>query len=185
MSVTAINVEEEALLHLQRPSHFMWFGDDEMFVTWGLTSLYRRINGGSEELINQSNLDVIFADLNTRFPECVRLESISHDVAGPLEQMSIQVLDVAGGKPTAAFAAYCEWTSKLEDYPLANEDHLSELEYEDALDTFDMLVKYVDLREDLTQEQLSTLFSHVTESGYTFNEDDILEEATHLGWVSD
>jgi hypothetical protein len=72
----------------------------------------------------ESNFTVISNDLETRFPETVQSHSFGHWACGWYERLYVRKDDVA------AILAAQAWADALAGYPVADEEHCSELEYE-------------------------------------------------------
>jgi len=78
----------------------------------------------SDEL-GRSNYEVIMKDMSERFPDTFADVRLGHWAVGWVEQM---IYD-PGHKETAD--AVEEWMKALESYPVADDDHYSNLEYEE------------------------------------------------------
>ena len=156
-----MNRLEVALEVLQRPSDFGWFGRDDMFETWGLT-MSNAIN--SDDLINESNFIVAcgilrdkFGDDENEFGPNIELIGIKHWAVGSMDQIAVRVvredsdycrqIDMGGYQDTDLilnedltdeFNEIIDMMEEIEVYPLLDENHYSELEYDRTYDYVDM-----------------------------------------------
>jgi len=76
----------------------------------------------------RSNFTVISEDLSTRFPDDTRIESFSNCAVGWSETLLVR-------PDSEAWKAAEKWIAKLADYPVADEDHWSETENEEAYES--------------------------------------------------
>jgi hypothetical protein len=74
------------------------------------------------DALERSNWDVITADMLARFPDDAAIERQNHWAVGWTETLLVRP-----GSP--ALAAAEGWTAKLADYPVADEEAFSELEW--------------------------------------------------------
>jgi hypothetical protein len=175
-----MDIIEAARAALTRPSDFGYWGSDEMFVTWGYTLSVHR----DSDVLDRSNWQVITDDMLERFPDDCRIESASHWAVGWIEQLAVRVLREDGpvfpaefneDDITEAFEAIYEWSDKLSDYPVADEEHYSKLEYDEEMDylksefgdkagdVFEAMSEMGAYRtEDLTTEQWEALREEFT-----------------------
>jgi hypothetical protein len=102
-----------------------------MFSTWGISPFAQTRDS---DALARSNWAVISKDLTDRFGDDVEVISCSHWACGWIEHLTVRVID-EHGLPTEAFLAVCEWKDTLNDYPVANDDHFSELEMEETIET--------------------------------------------------
>ncbi len=86
------------------------------------------------DTLSRSNAEVIRAEINRDFPGVLIVESSSHWAVGWTEAAYVPVRADDGSIHPAAVAAL-EWASALEDYPVADETHFSNLEYDEAIET--------------------------------------------------
>lgn len=129
-------IVDQAKKSLTRPDDFGWFGDDEMFVTWGFAGINWAKN--SDDILNESNFRVITKDLMGRFPEDFDICGTNHWAVGSLDQLRVRVLksegDVVFDNITEAFSALMEWHDCLQDYAIADESDFYDLEYESLIE---------------------------------------------------
>lgn len=100
------------------------------------------------DALERSNFQVIYDDLVTRFPDDVEIDRSSHWAVGWHEVILVTALDSKrtfddslpvwnGNYPInesdihPAFLAAMEWQDKLDNYPVADESHYSDLEFEE------------------------------------------------------
>jgi len=152
---------EIALQVLERPPDFGWFGDEDMFETWGLT-MSNAIN--SDDLINESNFDVACMRLEQNFGTAqeqygpnIEIIGIKHWAVGSLDQIAVRVVkedsdychhiddrdfkdvDLITEKDlTQEFLEIVDMMEDIEVYPLLDEDHHSELEHYRTVEYIDM-----------------------------------------------
>lgn len=151
---------------LTRPSDFGWFGDDDMFITWGMTGPYWAIN--SDDTLSESNFRVLkrmaaekFGDDENHLGPHLDIVGINHWGWGSMDAFICQVVKtdcahdylveaVANGRGeyankdhldeddlTDEFIWLCDTLSDLEyGYPVLDEDDYSELKWEQATDWF-------------------------------------------------
>lgn len=86
-------------------------------------------------LMEESNADALDKALHEHpeWEEDWETHTFNHWAVGWVEHLSFRVLD-AESKPTAVYEFLKEWFDALEDYPLADEEDLSQREYDAALD---------------------------------------------------
>lgn len=135
---------DKAKTALEHPEYFAYYGDLHEADGWGRTGLGQHRD--SDELA-RSNWEVISKDLLERFPDDFATESASHFLVGWVEELRVRVVkeeaaaeldgnfdDLEEEDLTDAFKACIEWAEKLEDYPVADEEHYSRLEYEELIE---------------------------------------------------
>lgn len=131
----SVNITQDMIDNaLSRPKDFAYFGGDpRMFKTVGMTGPTKNRDS---DVLEISNYDVIYTDLKKRFPEYVYDIRVNHFLVGWVDIVCCQVIDNEGN-PTKAFEALVEWQQKLDDYPIADEMHFSELEWNDFHETLE------------------------------------------------
>ena len=112
--------------------HFHYFGDLDYGKTWGRTFSVNR----DSDTIGRSNWDTITEDLEERFPDDVQIERASHWACGWIDYLAVRMLN-EDGTPTEAAIAVHEWREQLDEYPVANDERLSELEWNEAYETLE------------------------------------------------
>jgi hypothetical protein len=105
--------------------------DESDRLNWG-TFVGRHRDSG---LLDQSNWIVVTEDMEKRFPDDVDLVRFGHWAVGWVEEMFVRIRD-EHGRLTPAFEAAAIWKEKLDDYPIADEMHFSELEWDATMKNF-------------------------------------------------
>lgn len=162
MIASLIEVAQDSLT--QPPDSAWW--DDELFVTHGLAFAYA-VNSG--DTLEESNFQVISADLLERFPDDIEVIGSNHWAVGPLDQIKVRVLkqcnatdkqlilnsrtDINEDNITDAFLAVYDWLVKLDDYPVADEMHWSQLEAEQNSAWLESELEYIE-KWQLSDEQV-------------------------------
>lgn len=121
-----VDLAEQAMV---RPSDFGWWGDEEMFVTWGWSGILKHRDSN---LIEISNFDFISHDLMSRYPDDYKVVGVGHWAVGHLDQLTVRVLkDENAGfvedNITEAFEQAMVWVDALKSYAIACEHHYSAL----------------------------------------------------------
>jgi hypothetical protein len=83
-------------------------------------------------LLEESNWAVVTADMQKRFPDDTEIVRFGHWGVGWVEELFVRIWD-ASGEITPAFQAAAEWRGALEGYPVANDEHYSQMEYDATL----------------------------------------------------
>lgn len=126
-------IEKAAELATQKPSDFGYWGSDDMFITWGFSGIDQHRDSDTLAL---SNFKVISNDLMSKFPDDFRIETYNHWAVGYVDRLVCRIYtDDSRSEITPAFYAAMEWQNALLDYPVADDSHLSEMEYEDNIDS--------------------------------------------------
>ena len=92
---------------------------------WGAVGLGPVGRHRDSDSLENSNWEVVTANLLGRFPESFYVHSFRHFAVGWVEELAHDA------EHQGATAAVAEWRQALEDYPIADEDHFSALEWED------------------------------------------------------
>lgn len=108
---------------------FGYSGDLPLGRTWGIAFGQSRDSG----LMEQSNFAVISADMLKRFRRDVQVVRFGHWAVGWVENIAVKMLD-RHGRVTPAARAIFDWKSKMEDYPVADDEDYSQREYDAAAD---------------------------------------------------
>ncbi len=132
IDVTQVEFTEEDIKKaLRRPEYFMYFGENkEMFQTWalGVTIQHRDSEAGTRS--NAIQLKKALEE-HPEWEEQWESVECNHAAVGWVEHLSYQVVN-EDGTPTDVAKFLKEWFDYLKnDYPYANEDHVSELEEEE------------------------------------------------------
>ena len=157
---------EEAKASLERPSDFMYYGGYHEEDGWGRAFGQHR----DSDALERSNWFIISTDLKKRFPDDIHEESANHWAVGWCETLRVKVLidpekEITEDNITEAFKAVLKWKHALEDYPVADEEHWTELEHEEMVKYLDDEIPYIwrrehdeDIPEYLTQAVMVKAF---------------------------
>ncbi len=177
---------------LEIPSDFAYFGDLHQEDGWGRTFSQHR----DSDTLERSNWQVITKDLTTRFPDDTAIESYNHWAVGWLETLRVKVLlnpndsdPITEDNLTPAFHAVAEWLTDLDIYPVADESHWSELEYDEFIEYISAEVPRIwnhDHDEDMPEHLTHSVYEIVSEQ--SCNADDLryedLESAVEEAWIA-
>lgn len=93
------------------------------------------------DILERSNWEVISRDLTERFPNHVKIIGAGHWAVGWVDSLRVHLHNPITGrdlpKGYEALEAAYEWHRKLGDYPVADEDHYSDLEMKEIEEAFD------------------------------------------------
>lgn len=134
-----------AEMALKKPEDFGYWGDEDMFVTWGFTGHDRT---GMSKTLEEANFKAISEDLMTKYPDDFRIEHYSHWACGWVDRLVCRILNhkdkgFVEENITEAFAKAIEYHIKLEDYPIFDENLYSEMEAEQVIECIRDLPKYL------------------------------------------
>lgn len=131
---------EVAKAHLVPPGEFgerNFSGPDDI----GETHMISISQNRDSDALAQSNFAVVSEDMLERFPDDVRIMHASHWAVGWVDQLIVRVLktDYKPAMPadwqfTEAFEAIVEWSTNLENYPVADESDWSRREHEELVE---------------------------------------------------
>ena len=136
-TLTLEDAAKEAAGNWQRFDSFVWWRQQEMDDAdqWTIVYSSNRDSG----LLDQSNAAVIAKALEP-FTEGedanIVPETHSHWLVGHVDGFSIRVYD-GDGNITQAFRAYFELLEQMDAYPVLDESHYSDTEYESTLENLD------------------------------------------------
>lgn len=158
---------EAAELSLEHPPDFAYFGDLHEEDGWGRAFGVHR----DSDALERSNWQVITEDMRERFPDHFTTESASHWLVGWVETGRVRVLEdpsqeIAEDNLTDAFRAVLDWKEKLDGYPVADEEHYSELEWTDFREWVESEAKYAwgrEHEEELPEALLGRVLELVSE----------------------
>lgn len=130
-----MNLETLRANTLTRPSSFAMFDRRESrrwFEPngWGFSPIGTHRDA---DTLTRSNWQVITKDLLARFPDAFEVFHTSHWAVGWYDHLAVDTSD------DAAMRALAEWLDKLDGYPVANEDHWSELEWIEACEYWERM----------------------------------------------
>lgn len=136
-----------------KPEYFAYWGDLDLDVWGTMLSVHR-----DSDTLDRSNWEVISEDMTTRFEEDVTIESASHFLVGWVEKLQVNTAN-----PDALEAAY-EWYLKLQDYPVADEEHFFNLEFEEREEYYQNGGKEDALDEIRDSEEFAHIFTDEDET---------------------
>jgi hypothetical protein len=169
---------------LERPREFGYHGDnEEMFQTWtvGPTILSR-----DSSLLEKANAKALVRELEAKpeFEDEWEIVGCSHWAVGWVDHLSFRVKD-GEDKPTAILAWLNDWYAALNDYPVADDDLHSEMQWKRQMKQ---------LRDDGAGEHVDEVVRWLDENNYqalesveddylAATEDDIQEAMIALGHI--
>jgi hypothetical protein len=95
---------------------------------WGSVGIGPVGQHRDSDCLARSNFTVIYGDLSARFGDSVDIARFGHWAVGWVEEI---IFDT--GQP-AILSAVEGWREKLDNYPVADEDHFSTLEWDEMCD---------------------------------------------------
>ncbi|TXG77604.1 hypothetical protein E6Q11_02425 [Candidatus Dojkabacteria bacterium] len=126
MNTTTLTQKELIARILKKPDSFAYYGDKDMFNTWGYLPIGVTTRDDRDTL-NESNQCVIFEDLKSINPNHVEIQNNSHWACGWVKQIAIKVYH--DGKLTKVAKKAIEWVKELEEgYPVADDCDYSDRE---------------------------------------------------------
>lgn len=180
------------ILHSSRniPNH-AYFGDLPIGETWafsGVVSLSR-----DSRLLETSNWQVVTHDLMTRFPGQCEIVHESHWLVGWVDSLAIHVQNDTGELMPIVYAAF-DWIAKLDDYPVADEEHYSGLVYaaqiESIENTYGLHLRATHVPKSWAYRVFSWLWDNdqdacenTDDEGYV-DEDSVIRACYHLGYLA-
>lgn len=143
--------KNEAVERFTNQESFAYFGELEA-PPWGVLGFVGQHR--DSDPLDRSNFEVITNDLFEKFPDAFRVESSSHWAVGWVEVVRIDTSN------DAAVIAAMDWQYELEQYPVADEEHYSNLEVEEREEYYQ-----TGGREDAISELLpEDDFAHIFDS---------------------
>lgn len=129
---TLVRAAKAALTH---PSDAAFWGEDDLFVTWGLGPIGRHRDSDNTD---NSNYERLLEDLRKQFPADVDEIHAGHWAVGWYDHLSVRVLEPWAPEDwtvrdvTTAFAVVIEQVTYLrEQYPVYDEADLSQRDFEE------------------------------------------------------
>lgn len=150
---------------------FGYHGDLALGETWAFTISRHRDSG----LLDNSNFEVIEADLSRRFPDDISVTHASHWAVGWIDHLTVRMLDDLGHVAPAGIAAI-EWLDALASYPIANESDYSDRAWKATAENVDEVVSRVargldiETRDNWAPDVHTWLYEH--DQGEVENADD-------------
>lgn len=177
------NKAEELAGNWRKFSSFVWYGSHDLEDPddWALVYYSNR----DADLLTQSNahhIEASFAHFFNCSSPYIKYEHHSHWGVGYVDGYAIKVHDKRG-RITNAFRRWCEIQSALTDYPVLDEEHYSELEWDqsakcikDASWNFDIRDSAPDGWEYDALSELLNMFDHYYTGDEFYPEEDDLRE---------
>ena len=130
------NIEKYAKMATEKPQDFGYWGNSDMFDTWGFTNIDQ--NRDSDAL-EKANFKYITEELMDLFPEDFRIETYNHWAVGSVDRLVCRVYEDDTDKKVIASSFYLamEWLDKLDDYPVADEETYTKFIDDDNIDSID------------------------------------------------
>lgn len=191
-------IEKTALMALEKPEDFGWWGRDDMFVTWGWSGISQN---NSSNIVDRSNYQVIKNDLTDRYPDDFQEIGLGHWAVGHVDTLIVKILkdenkEVQIDNITSAFIETVKWLDHIRENVVADEMHLDQMAYEEGFEIIkDLLPDCVLIKESVDQT-VSAIIEHIhqTDLGYidfigiamgevACNENDIITAAYELGFI--
>lgn len=158
---------------------FGYHGDLPLGETWGFTFSVHR----DSDRLERSNWEVISTDLLKKHPNTVEIVHCGHWAVGWLDHLAVKMID-QNGRITRAGIDILDWLEKLSDYPVADEDHYSELEYTENYDNALESIRSETYRADMVDNLPENWRGLVYEWVYENNPDEIQRsEDQSEGWI--
>lgn len=129
------HIVEMANKSLTKPDDFGYWGNADLFNTWGWAGIdFNRDSG----VLDRSNYQAFWRDVVPLHKDSFLSEQMNHWAVGWVERTLVQVLhnDVDGVIYTNITEAFCETLSVLEslsDYPVLDDALYSEMEWEENI----------------------------------------------------
>lgn len=164
----------------ERPPAFGYSGSIEgMFDTWGIGPV---VETPQASVLDKSNREVLEREARkagVRF----HITHTNYWACGWVDHFSFQV-KTTKGKPTKSLQWLNDWIADLAEYPIADDDHYSELCYNTEHEAFtrdvESLAYDVSPDETFTEEQIEALWSALRDDHSVFPGDGAvrIDEAT-------
>jgi hypothetical protein len=139
-------------------SCFSYFGELNLGGAWAFSVSTHR----DADILTRSNFEVISSDLEKRFPGDVEVVRSTHWGSGWQEDLAVRVLD-DDGVPTPAAHALYEWRRALQDYPVADDEHHSRLEWEESVENV-RNAAFWNLNTSISGEQAEEVFRWISDN---------------------
>lgn len=145
MNVSNHTITQLAEMALKKPDDFGYWGDEEMFVTWGFSGHDRT---GMAKILEEANFKAISEKLMTQYPDDFRIEHYKHWACGYVDRLVCRILihkdkGFVEENITEAFAKAIEYHIELEDYPIFDEDLYYDMEAKEVFKMITDLPRYI------------------------------------------
>jgi len=130
------NIEKYAKQATTMPEDFGYWGNKDMFDTWGFANIDQ---SRDSDVLEKANFKYITEELIGLYPEDFRIESYAHWAVGNVDRLVCRVYEDDTDKKVIASSFYLamEWLDKLDDYPVADEDTYNKMIDDDNIDSID------------------------------------------------
>jgi hypothetical protein len=131
-----LNIEKYAKMATEKPQDFGYWGNSDMFDTWGFTNIDQN---PSSDILDKANFKYITEDLMGSFPEDFRIETYNHWLVGSVDRLTCRVYEDDTDRKVIASSFYLamEWLDKLADYPVADEDIYDNMIHDDNIESIE------------------------------------------------
>lgn len=181
------NLKKCAFDAVQKPEDFGYWGNKDMFDTWGFCGIDMN---SSSSVLEVSNFKTITDKFINLYPNDFRIEGFKHWAVGHVDRLTCRVYEVVNGKKiiTETFSKIMEVLDELNDYPIYDEDNYSDLLYEEALeylrDLPNYLAKMIDLKiegyEDMIYSEIVNMDIMFDVDAQEYPSDDDILEAVYI-----
>ena len=130
------NIEKYAKQATTKPEDFGYWGNEDMFDTWGFTNIDQNRDS---DVLEKANFKYITKELMAIFPDDYRIETYNHWAVGSVDRLVCRVYEEDTDKKVIASSFYLamEWLDKLDDYPVADEQTYDIMIDNDNIDSID------------------------------------------------
>lgn len=136
MSDFVLEIEKYAKMATEKPQDFGYWGDSDMFDTWGFTNIDQNRDS---DVLEKANFKYITEELMGIYPDDYRIETYNHWAVGSVDRLVCRVYEDDTDKKVIASSFYLamEWLDKLSDYPVADEETYDKMVDDDNIDSID------------------------------------------------
>lgn len=191
-------IEKTAIMALEKPDDFGWWGREDMFVTWGWSGISQ---SNASNIVERSNFEVIKNDLTARYPDDFQEIGLGHWAVGHVDTLIVKILKdeklgVQIDNITDAFIEAVKWLDCIKENAVADEMHLDQLAYEEGFeDIKSILPDFILIKESVDQTVADIIeYIHQTDLCYidfidialgeaSLSEKDIITAAYELGFI--
>jgi hypothetical protein len=176
------HIVDMAKRSLERPEDFGYWGDADMFNTWGWAGIdYHRDSG----VLDHSNYQVFHRDVVSENKDCFSSERMNHWAVGWVERTIVKVL-----VNDDAFCKTVEVLDCLQEYAVLDDELYCEMEWEKNIEILEYssppMISRKDLgwAEKLLGELLDMDVEMVPDADCYPSEEEIVEAAYNINLVS-
>jgi hypothetical protein len=130
------NIEKYAKMATEKPQDFGYWGNSDMFDTWGFTNIDQNRDS---DVLEKANFKYITEELMAIYPDDYRIETYNHWAVGSVDRLVCRVYEDDTDKKVIASSFYLamEWLDKLDDYPVADEETYDKMIDDDNINSID------------------------------------------------